>query len=142
MSEPWRYQVRVEIQEELAELARRNPDNPGLAPLPAILKTHRATLKCQYDAFADYVAAAERDGAEHYPLYEWTKDTIEDPVKEQKYLKSFTLYVAGEQLYPKEQADALEADLRPLVGGRILTRMARLDSNPANNPQMPARYRR
>ncbi len=142
MSEPWQYQVRVEIGEEFAELARHDPDNPELDPLPTILKSHRARLKCQYDAFVDYVAAAEREGADNYPLYAWTKDTIEDPVKQQKYLKSFTFYVAGEQLYPKEQADALEADLRPLVGGKLVTRMAKLDSNPANNPQMPARFRR
>lgn len=142
MSEPWMYQVRVDIEEEFAELARQDPDSPKLDPLPAILHRHRAKLTCQYDAFADYVAAAEREGAENYPLYAWTKDTIEDPAKKQKYLKSFTLYVDGEQLYSKEQAEALEADLRPLVGGNLVARMAKLDSNPANNPQMPARYRR
>jgi len=141
MSEPWKYQVRVDIAEGFAALARRDPASPALDPLPAILHRHRATLKCQYDAFADYVAEAERAGAANDPLYAWTKDTIEDPAKQQKYLKSFTLYIDGEQLYAKDQADALEAELRPLVGGKLVTRMTKLDSNPANNPQIPARYR-
>ncbi len=41
----------------------------------------------------------------------------------------------------KDKAEALEADLRPLVGGAIVTRMSKHDTNPANNPQPPARYR-
>ena len=40
-----------------------------------------------------------------------TKATIEDPAKRTKYLKSFTLYVDGDEVYPNETADALEADL-------------------------------
>ncbi len=102
----------------------------------------RATMKCQFDAFADYVAEAEKHGTEGYLLYEWTKATIEDPAKKAKYLKSFTLYVGGNEVYAKENADALESDLQPLVGGKMVTRMSRHDTNPANNPQPPERYRR
>jgi hypothetical protein len=76
-----------------------------------------------------------------YPLYRWTKATIEDPAKKAKYLKSFTLYVHGREVYPKEEADALEAELRPLVGGGVVTRLAKHDTDPAHNPQPPARYR-
>ena len=101
-----------------------------------------ATLKCQFDAFAGYVAEAERHGIEHYPLYHWTKATIENPAKKAKYLKSFTLYVDGNEVYAKDKADALEADLQPLVGGKLVTRLAKHDTNPANNPQPPARYRK
>ena len=142
MSEPWRYQLRFEIAEDFAELARRTPADPALEPLPSILGRHGASAKCQYDAFAEYVAEAERHGAAGYPLYQWTKDTIENPAKEQKYLKSFTVYVDGEQLYPRDKAEALEAELRPLVGGTVIRALSKLDSNPANNPQMPARYRK
>ena len=123
-------------------MARRTPDDPALDPLPAILRRHHATLKSQYDAFADYVAETERHGTEKYPLYQWTRDTIEEPTKQAKYQRSFTLYVDGEEVYAKEKADALEAALRPLVGQGLVTRLARHDTNPANNPQMPARYRR
>jgi len=141
MSDQWQYQIRVDLGDAFADLARKNPEDPALAPLPEILAKHRATLKCQFDAFADYVAEAERNGVEGYPLHAWTKATIEDPAKKAKYLKSFTLYVEGQEVYAKEKADPLEADLRPLAGGPMVTRLAKHDTNPANNPQPPKRYR-
>ena len=91
---------------------------------------------------SDYVAEAEEHGTDRYPLYEWTKATIAQPAKQAKYQRSFTLYVDGDEVYAKHKANALEADLRPLVGGGLMTRLARPDTNPANNPQQPARYRR
>jgi hypothetical protein len=141
MSEPWEYQVRIDIAEEFAESARRGADNTALRPLAAILARHGATMRCQYDAFAGYVAEAERQGTASYPLYAWTKATIEDPAKRAKYLKSFTLYVDDKAVYAKTLADALEADLAPLVGGKVITRLAKHDTDPANNPQMPPKYR-
>ncbi len=142
MSDQWQYQVRIDLADAFSETARRDPDNPTLQPLAGILGKHHATLKCQFDAFADYVAEAEENGAEDYPLYEWTKATIEDPAKKAKYVKSFTLYVDGEEVYAKNKADALESDLQPLVGGKLITRMSKHDTNPANNPQLPARDRK
>lgn len=141
MSQAWQYQVRIDLPEELAEIARRDPTDPALKPLGEILAKHDAAMKSQFDAFAGYVAEAEKHGVENYPLYRWTKATIEDPAKKAKYLKSFTLYVGGEEVYAKEKADALEADLRPLADGKLITRLAKHDTNPANNPQPPARYR-
>jgi len=98
-------------------------------------------MKCQFDAFADYVAEAEKRGDVNDPLYRWTKATIENPAKKERYLKSFTLYAGGQEVYGKEIADALEADLLPLVGGEVIVRMAKHDTNPANNPQPPERFR-
>ena len=140
MSE-WQYQLRIDLPDELAEVARGDPKNPALGPLPAILARHHASMQCQFDAFAGYVAEAERQGAEGYPLYEWTKATIEDPVKKAKYLKSFSLHMDGREVYAKEQADALEAELQPLLGSKLITRLSKHDTKPANNPQPPARYR-
>jgi len=142
MSEPWQYQVRIDLADGPAEVARRDPADPMLAPLPEILTRHRAIMKSQHDAFAGYVAEAERHGVEKYPLYKWTKATIENPAKKEKYQKSFTLYVDGDEVYAKDKADALEAELQPLVGGGLITRLAKHDTNPANNPQPPKRYRR
>jgi hypothetical protein len=139
MTEPWRYQVRIYLNDEAAAVARRDPNDPSLRPLTDVLKKHHAALKCQFDAFADYVAEAERNGTEDYPLHAWTKATIEDPVKKAKYIKSFTLYVDGDEVYAKDAADALERDLQPLVGGALVTRMTKHDTNPANNPQPPKR---
>ena len=142
MSELWKYQVRVNLEDAFAKIARRDPEEPSLKPLADILKRHHATLKCQYDAFAGYVSEAEQNGVDGYPLYAWTKATIEDPAKEAKYIKSFTLYVDGEEVYAKEKADPLEEDLKALVGAGIITRMTKHDTNPANNPQPPERYRK
>jgi hypothetical protein len=141
MSGQWQYQIRIYLADEFAELARHNPGNPVLKSLTDILAKHKAAMKCQFDGFADYCAEAEKHGAENYPLYKWTKATIENPEKKAKYTKSFTLYVDGREVYEKELADALEADLQPLVGGALITRLSKHDTNPANNPQPPAHLR-
>lgn len=142
MSTQWDYQVRIYLGDERAEAARRDPDNPAIKPLADILARHRATMKCQFDAFADYVAEAEKRGTENYPLYAWTKATIENPEKKAKYLKSFTLYVDGNEVYAKPLADALERDLQPLLRDKLIARLSKHDTNPANNPQPPAEYRK
>ncbi|HEY2211880.1 MAG TPA: hypothetical protein VGH62_09735 [Bradyrhizobium sp.] len=139
MTDRWRYQIRIYLSDEAAELARRDPDNPALNSVTEVLAKHHATMKCQFDAFADYVAEAERQGTDGYPLYAWTKATIEDPVKRAKHIKSFALYVKGDEVYAKDIADALEADLTPLAGGALIGRMSKHDTNPANNPQPPSR---
>lgn len=141
MSEAWDYQIRIYLADEAAELARNDPANPALKPLTGILARHNTQIKSQYDAFADYVAEAEKNGVEQYPLYKWTKVTIENPEKKEKYLKAFTLYANGVEIYTKEIADALEKDLAPLVGGGLITKLTKHDTNPANNPQAPAHLR-
>ncbi|WP_457093443.1 hypothetical protein [Microvirga sp. P5_D2] len=142
MSEQWQYQLRLYLADDLAKAARRDAGAPELGPLPQILEKHDATMKCQLDAFSDYVAQAEANGVEDYPLYEWTKATIEDPIKRTKHLKSFALRIKGQEVYPEEEADALEADLQPLVDGTRITRLSRHDTNPASNPQMPEHFRK
>ncbi|MBV8746110.1 MAG: hypothetical protein JO134_13820 [Xanthobacteraceae bacterium] len=140
MTSQWQYQVRFDVADQsLAEGLRRNHPDPSLKPLSDILARHHATAKCQFDAFADYVAAAEAEGTDKYPLHAWTKATIENPEKKAKYLKSFTIYVTDQEVYSKQIADALEADLQPLAAHGLITRLSKYDTNPANNPQPPAR---
>ena len=141
MNQQWQYQVRVTLADDAAETARRNPGASALKPLTDILDRHKAKLKCQYDSFAGYVAEAEERGIDAYPLYKWTKATIDDAAKKAKYMKVFTLSVDGEEVYAKETADALETELKPLNGGTLVTRLTKHDTNPANNPQPPERYR-
>lgn len=141
MSGDWAYQVRVNLVDQAAKLARMDPANPALKPLNDILAKHNAKLRNQLDAFSEYVAAAEQHGQENFPLYKWTKAVIEDPAKIEKHSKAFSIHVAGEEIYGKDVADALEAELQPLVGGPLVTRLTKHDSNPANNPQPPAQYR-
>ncbi|HXW70176.1 MAG TPA: hypothetical protein VEK34_01800 [Methylocella sp.] len=141
MSGTWQYQIRIYLGDELASVARNDRNSLLLRPLTDILKNHNAALKCQFDAFSEYVSNAEKCGKENFPLYKWTKATIEDPFKKEKYIKSFTLYVNGQEVYSQEIADALERDLEPLVDQKFLARMTKHDTNPANNPQAPAQFR-
>ena len=138
MTSAWQYQVRFDVGDAATAAALRRRD-PALAPLLDILAAHHAQAKCQFDAFADYVAAAEAEGPENYPLHAWTKATIENPAKKEKYQKSFTLYVNGQEVYAQAIADALERDLHPLVDAGLITRLSKYDTNPANNPQPPQR---
>jgi len=48
--------------------------------------------------------------------------------------------VGGQEVYPKEIADALEADLQPLAESGPVARMYKHNTNPASNPQPPARF--
>lgn len=137
MNPDLKFQLRLTLTDEFAPIARNKPKHPSILSLTHILRRHDAVMKCQFDAFADYVNEAEDKGIDHFPLYHWTKKTIEDSAKKAKYTKSFTLYVAGDEVYGKDQADALEAELKPLVGGPIVAQMFRYDTDPAHNPQPP-----
>jgi hypothetical protein len=135
------YQLRVYLNDALAEVARIDRANPVLRPLTGVLDRHRATLVSQFDAFADYVAEAEKQGPETFPLYQWTKATLEDPAKRAKHIKAFAIRIDGAEVYSQAAADALEADLKPLAGGAVVERMSRHDTNPANAIPVPPEYR-
>jgi hypothetical protein len=141
MRDQWQYQIRIYLSDKFAKMARAEPGNPALGPLSEILAKHNATMKCHFDAFADYVAEAEKLGVDKFPLYKWTKVTIEDPEKKEKHLKIFTIHVGDHEVYPQLMAEALESDLQPLVGGEVITRLSKHDTNPANSPQIPEHLR-
>lgn len=141
MGNQWQYQIRIQLCDAVAEAARRDPNDPAIKPLTDILTSHHASMQCQFDAFADYAAEAERHGTENYSLYKWTKATIENPDKKEKYLQSFTLYVEGNEV-EKQIAEALESDLHPLLGGDLIKRISKYDTNPANSPHPPEHFRR
>ena len=69
--------MRLTLSDPFAELVRNHPDDPSIASLTQLLCRHDAALKCQYDAFADYVKEAEAKGVEGYPLYAFTKRTVD-----------------------------------------------------------------
>jgi hypothetical protein len=141
MSDGWQYQLRIYLPAELARVARMEGRAPELRPLVEVLDAHGAAMLSQLDAFEAYVTEAEREGVDGYPLYRWTKATVEDPDKRLKHLKAFALHVAGREVYPVETADALEAALRPLVVVGLIERLSRHDTNPANNLPVPPEYR-
>jgi hypothetical protein len=133
------FQLRIAASSELANALRADPSGASHAALHEVLRKYHATLKCQFDAFADYVSEAEQQGPKNYPLYQWTRQTIENPEKKAKYLQSFTVYVDGGETYGKEIADVMEAELLALVHHEGIRSVARFDTNPANNPQPPRR---
>jgi hypothetical protein len=141
MDAEWHYQIRIYLTDELADLARTNMGAAPLQPLANVLAAHNADPVSQFDAFAGYVAEAEREGTEKYPLYRWTKATIEDPAKQLKHMKAFALHVSSQEVYPKQIADALEVALRPLMEAGLIERISRHDTNPANNLAIPSEYR-
>jgi len=138
MTAPLQYQVRFDLVDaQRAEALAHGQVEPALAPLVAVLARYSAVAQRQYDAFAEYVAAAEQHGVEKFPLYAWTKATIENPVKKEKYLKSFALHVDRREVYDKAAADALEAELKPLAKAGVISRLMKYDTDPAHNPHPP-----
>jgi hypothetical protein len=137
MTADWHHQLRLYLPEDLAA---QGAEAPALRELADILAAHEATLVSQLAAFEAYVAEAERDGPDGFPLYRWTKATLADPAKRRKHAQAFAIRVAGQEVYGKAAADALEAALQPLVG-RVVERLSRHDTNPANNLPIPAEYR-
>jgi len=131
----WQYQVRFDVRDTATSEAIRQK-TPKFAQLFEVLARHHAVARCQFEAFSDYVSTAEQKCIENYPLYGWTKATIENPSKKEKYLKSFTVYVDGQEVYDGKIADVLESDLRSLPSG-LIVRVRKYDTNPANNPQPP-----
>ncbi len=141
MSSEWDFQIRITLADGFAALAHDNPSDPALGALMDVLARHKTAIGSQYEAFANYCAEAEKEGVEKFPLYKWTKVTIEDPAKKAKHQKIFTCYIEGAEVYPRAKAEALEADLSPLVGGGIVEKLQKYDTNPENNPQPPAHMR-
>jgi hypothetical protein len=137
MAMPWQYQIRMNVSQELADAYRQGRDTPALARLRDVLGRHHATITSQYDAFAGYVAEAERQGVQNFPLYQWTVDTISDPDKRAKYQRVFTVYVQDQEVYAEDVANALQADLSALGQANGILSINKFDTNPAHNPQPP-----
>jgi hypothetical protein len=158
-AEEWQFQLRINLSEEFAQKARKDLNDPALKPLKDILDKHGMTLKNQFDAFVGYceeveeVARSEnlfkksmsffglRKGPLDETLYKWTKDTISKPGKEKAYANRFTLYKGDAQIYPKDLADAVETELKTLKDTGMVVKVDKFNSNPAQNPQAPNKFR-
>lgn len=138
MSEPWQQQIRLYLTEDGADLLRTAPDDPAVAPLLDVLRRHEAVLVSQLDAFEAYLADPAQAAS---PLGRWTEATLADPAKRAKHKQAFAVRVRGDEVYPRTTADALQAELYPLVGNGAVERLSRHDTNPANNLPIPQEYR-
>ena len=63
MSDDLKFQLRLTLSDEFAQVARNVPGDPSISTLTDILNRHDAVMKCQFDAFADYVSEAEANYA-------------------------------------------------------------------------------
>ena len=133
------YQVRIDVTEDIAQEVRNKSYFKLNEYIDAILLKVDAELICQFDAFNNFVIECEKENNTNNALYKWTKDTIENNKKKKKYLKSFTVYVNGEQLYEKKTADYLESEIKKLNEKKIL-KINKYNSDPKNNPQPPKKY--
>ena len=66
MSDDLKFQLRLTLSDEFAQVARNDPGDPSISTLTDILNRHDAVMKCQFDAFADYVREAEANGTENF----------------------------------------------------------------------------
>ena len=133
------YQVRLDVTEDIAQEVRNKNYYKLNEYIEAILLKVDAELVCQFDAFNNFVIECKKENNTNNALYKWTKDTIENNIKKKKYLKSFTVYVNGAQLYEKKTADYLESEIKKLNEKRIL-KINKYNSDPKNNPQPPKKY--
>lgn len=138
MSE-WLYQIRIKVSEKLSEDLRTANDLELSREIIKIASDNNCRLVCTFDAFKEYCEEAEREGIEQYELYDWTKNTIDNPEKKAKHLKSFAFYEGYNQVYSKKLAFLIEQRLKNLDGGNDIVEINLIDSNPANNPQPPKR---
>ena len=133
------YQLRVDLDELCAKEFHKNKDIKICPNLVKEIKNQSAELICQYDAFKLFVEECKKENLTHLPLFKWTKDTIENKYKKKKYMKSFTIYVKGEQLYEKHIADRIEKIIYKNKCSCIV-KVNKYDSDPKNNPQPPKKY--
>ncbi len=138
MREPWQQQIRIYLSEDGADLLRTRPDHPSVAPLLDVLRRHDATAVSQLDAFEAYLADPAQATS---PLGRWSEATLADPAKRAKHKQAFAVRVRGDEVYPRNTADALQADLYALVGNGAVERLSRHDTNPENNLPIPQEYR-
>ena len=110
------------------------------AAFEALKNASGGDVNAAIDALKAYEQASA-DYAERTRLYLWTKDTLAKPETAKKYATRFTIYADGHQeVYSKATAEGLVADLQALVDSGMIEKINKFDSDPAHNPQAPARF--
>ena len=133
------YQLRVDLEQNAAHELINTKNINSCKSLEKIIKEENGELVCQFIAFSKFVEECEKENLTDTPLYKWTKDTIENKKKKEKYMKSFTIYIKNQQLYQKEVADRIEDKILNL-GCRCILKVNKYNSDPKNNPQPPKKY--
>ena len=124
------YQIRLNVTDEFTI-----DEN-----LTSMLEIHDASLICQYDAFVNFVKECESKDETDNPLYRWTKETIEDEIKKNKYKNIYSVIVNNQQVYKEEIADSIKQTIEEKNLKTIIS-MDKFDTQPKNNPQPPKKFR-
>ena len=124
------YQIRLNVTDEFTI-----DEN-----LTSMLEIHDASLICQYDAFVNFVKECESKDETDNPLYKWTKETIEDEIKKNKYKNIYSVIVNNQQVYKEEIADSIKQTIEEKNLKTIIS-MDKFDTQPKNNPQPPKKFR-
>mgnify|MGYP001398214277 FL=1 len=124
------YQIRLNVTDEFT--INEN--------LTSMLEIHDASLICQYDAFVNFVKECESKDETDNPLYRWTKETIEDEIKKNKYKNIYSVIVNNQQVYKEEIADSIKQKIEEKKLKTIIS-MDKFDTQPKNNPQPPKKFR-
>ena len=123
------YQIRLNVTDEFTI-----DEN-----LTSMLEIHDASLICQYDAFVNFVKECESKDETDNPLYRWTKETIEDEIKKNKYKNIYSVIVNNQQVYKEEIADLIKQKIEEKKLKTIIS-MDKFDTQPKNNPQPPKKF--
>jgi len=140
MNNKWLYQVRIYFSTDFTNQYKSDTFSDLKNKLLKILKDNNAELLSQYDGFMGYVLDAEKNGKDNYPLYQWTKDSLENNAKTEKFHNSYTVYINNEDVYSKEKADKISDNLEKIKDEILIIRITKHDTNPENNPQPPSKY--
>lgn len=140
MTDKLLYQIRIYFSSEFSRLFKSDNVSDSKDKLLLVLSRHNADLLSQYDGFMGYVIEAEKNGIDNYPLYQWTKDSLEQKSKNEKYNNSYTVYIDGEEVYERNLAENIENELLNMVNKKSILRISKHDTNPKNNPQPPLKY--
>ena len=124
------YQIRLNVTDEFTI-----DEN-----LTSMLEIHDASLICQYDAFVNFVKECESNDETDNPLYRWTKETIEDEIKKNKYKNIYSVIVNNQQVYKEEIADSIKQKIEEKKLKTIIS-IDKFDTQPKNNPQPPKKFR-
>ena len=132
-------QLRIKTDQTLSEDLRGASESETARELLSALDRFDARLACVFDEFCGYCAEAEKNGIENYPLYHWTKSVIDDPKKQQKHQRSFTIYMGAAAVYPVASAQDLMAALEAVASGKNI-HVQLVDTDPSKNPQPPGEF--
>jgi hypothetical protein len=133
------YQLRIKTDQTLSEDLRGASESETAHQVLSALDRFDARLACVFDEFCGYCAEAEKNGIENYPLYHWTKSVIDDPKKQQKHQRSFTIYMGAAAVYPVASAQDLMAALEAVASGKNI-HVQLVDTDPSKNPQPPGEF--